>query len=94
MSDVDVIVIGAGLGGLSSGALLAHQGRRVLVLEQSNRVGGCCSTFEKNGFHCDVGASIVEIIQPIEKVFKLLGTELHKELDLIPCDPIMSFIFE
>ena len=94
MSDYDVIVIGAGLGGLSSGALLAHQDRRVLVLEQSNRVGGCCSTFEKNGFHCDVGASIVEIIEPIEKVFKLLGTTMQKELDLIPCDPIMSFIFE
>lgn len=94
MSDVDVIVIGGGLGGLSSGALLAHQGRRVLVLEQSERVGGCCSTFEKGGYHFDVGASIVEIIQPIEKVFALMGTTMQKELDLIPCDPIMSFIFE
>ena len=34
MPDYDVIVIGAGLGGLTSGALLAHQGRKVLVLEQ------------------------------------------------------------
>ena len=32
MPDYDVIVIGAGLGGLSAGALLAKQGRRVLVL--------------------------------------------------------------
>lgn len=94
MSDYDVIVIGAGLGGLSSGALLAHQGRKVLVLEQSDRVGGCCSSFEKNGYTFDVGASIVEIIQPIEKVFNQLGTTLQKELDLISCDPIMSFIFE
>jgi len=94
MSDYDVIVIGAGLGGLSSGALLAHQGRRVLVLEQSDRVGGCCSSFEKNGYTFDVGASIVEIIQPIEKVFNLLGTSLQSEIDLISCDPIMSFIFE
>ena len=76
MPDYDVIVIGGGLGGLSSGALLARQGRRVLVLEQSGQVGGCCSTFEKDGFHFDVGASIVEIIQPIEKVFKMLGAKL------------------
>jgi len=46
MSDYDVIVIGAGLGGLSAGALLTHQNRRVLVLEQSDHVGGCCSSIE------------------------------------------------
>lgn len=94
MSDYDVIVIGAGLGGLSAGALLARQGRKVLVLEQAERIGGCCSTFERDGYHFDVGASIVEIIQPIELAFKLLGTTLQKEIDLIPCDPIMTFIFK
>ena len=93
MADYDVIVIGAGLGGLSAGALLAKQGRSVLVLEQSDRIGGCCSTFEKDGYHCDVGASIVEIIQPIERVFQKLGTTLQTEVDLIPCDPMMSYIF-
>lgn len=94
MADYDVIVIGGGLGGLSSGALLAKQGRKVLVLEQSGRVGGCCSTFEKDGYHFDVGASIVEIIQPIEQVFRMLGTTFQKEVDLISCDPMMSYIFE
>lgn len=94
MPDYDVIVIGGGLGGVSAGALLAKQGRKVLLLEQSGRIGGCCSTFEKDGFHFDVGASIVEIIQPIEKVFKLLGTTFQQEVDLISCDPMMSYIFE
>lgn len=92
MVDYDVIVIGAGCGGLSSGALLAKQGRSVLVLEQSPRIGGCCSTFETGGYHFDTGASIVEIIQPIEKVFEKLGTTLQAEVDLISCDPMMSII--
>ncbi len=92
MKDVDVIIIGAGLGGLSAGALLAAQGHSVLVLEQSDRIGGCCSSFERDGFHFDTGASIVEIIKPIEDVFKKLGTTLQKEVDLIPCDPVMSII--
>jgi len=59
MADYDVIVIGAGLGGLSAGALLSAQGRKVLILEQSQRIGGCCSSFERDGFRFDVGASIV-----------------------------------
>lgn len=93
MADYDVIVIGGGLGGVSAGALLAKQGRRVLLLEQSERIGGCCSTFERDGYRFDVGASIVEIIQPIERVFEKLGTTLQKEVDLIACDPIMSYIY-
>jgi len=56
MSDYDVIVIRAGLGGISAGALLAHQGRKVLVLEQSDRVGGCCSSFDKDDYTFDTGA--------------------------------------
>jgi phytoene desaturase len=94
MTDYDVIVIGAGCGGITAGALLAKQGRKTLILEQGERVGGCCSTFERNGFHFDVGASIVEIIQPIERAFQELGTTLQEEIDLIPCDPIMSIILE
>lgn len=92
MTDYDAIVIGAGCGGVTAGALLARQGRKVLVLEQSERVGGCCSSFEKDGFHFDTGASIVEIIPPIEKAFQLLGTTFQNEVDLISADPIMSII--
>ncbi len=93
MADYDVIVIGAGLGGLSSGALLAHHGLKVLVLEQSDRIGGCCSTFERDGYRHDVGASIVEITQPIELVFKKLGTRFDKEVELVPCDPMFSVMY-
>lgn len=93
MADYDVIVIGAGCGGLAAGSLLALQGRKVLVIEQGDRVGGCCSTFEKDGFHFDVGASVVEEIQPIETAFEMLGTSLAGEVELIPCDPVMSFIY-
>lgn len=94
MADYDVIVIGAGCGGLSAGSLLAAQGRKVLILEQGDRVGGCCSTFEKDGFHFDVGASIVEEIQPTEIAFEMLGTKFQDEVDLVPVDPMMSFIYK
>ncbi len=92
MSDYDVIVIGAGCGGLGCGALLAHQGRRVLVLEQSGLVGGCCSTFEKKGYKIDLGASIIEFPQVIDWCFQRMGTSFFKEVDLVPVDPAFSVI--
>lgn len=42
----DVIIVGAGLGGLTSGALLARAGRKVLVIEKSNSVGGAASSYK------------------------------------------------
>jgi phytoene desaturase len=92
MNDYDVIVIGAGCGGLGAGALLAHQGRRVLVVEQSERVGGCCSTFEKQGYKIDLGASIIEFPQVIDWCFQRMGTTFAKEVDLVAVDPVFSAI--
>ncbi|MBN1636764.1 MAG: NAD(P)-binding protein, partial [Deltaproteobacteria bacterium] len=57
MADYNAIVIGAGCGGMSVAAQLAKQGRKTLVIEQSDLVGGCCSTFEQDGYKFDLGAS-------------------------------------
>ncbi len=64
------------------------------MLEQSDIIGGCCSTFETNGYKFDVGASIVEIIQPMDRFFELMGKKREDYIELIPCDPIYSFITE
>ena len=45
MARYDVVVIGAGLGGLTTGAILARAGRKVLVIERSNSVGGAASSY-------------------------------------------------
>jgi phytoene desaturase len=94
MADYNVIVIGAGVGGLGVASLLSKQGRKVLLLEQSERVGGCCSTFEKNGYYFDLGASIIEDAQVIDWCFQRLGTSLRSEVELISPDPIFSVMLK
>ena len=46
MARFDVVVIGAGLGGLTVGAILAREGRKVLVIERGNSVGGAASSYK------------------------------------------------
>jgi len=53
--EYDIIVIGGGLGGLTAGAKLAKEGRKVLLLEQHDRPGGCATTFKRKGFTLEVG---------------------------------------
>lgn len=51
----DVIVIGAGLGGLTAGAKLAREGMKVLLIEQHSRPGGCATTFRRGAYTLEVG---------------------------------------
>jgi prolycopene isomerase len=54
MPDYDVIVIGAGNGGLTSSALLAQAGKKVLLLERHNVPGGCATSFTRGRFEFEV----------------------------------------
>ncbi|MBN2026912.1 MAG: phytoene desaturase [Actinobacteria bacterium] len=91
MPDYDVVVIGGGIGGLSAAALCQKAGMKTLVLEQSDRIGGCCSTYEVEGFHFDVGASVVEVTRAFEELFKRLGMEREKYIPLTTVDPIYDY---
>ncbi len=57
-----ITIIGAGLGGLTAGALLAKDGYRVTLLEQHNIVGGCATTFKRGDFTCEVGLHEMESV--------------------------------
>lgn len=57
----DVIVLGAGAGGLFTAARLAHQGYRTLVVERLDKVGGRASTDDIEGFKVNNGAIVIEV---------------------------------
>ncbi len=54
----DVIIIGAGIGGLTTAALLQESGLKTLTIEQHSKPGGSCSNFKKKGYTFDAGASL------------------------------------
>jgi all-trans-retinol 13,14-reductase len=79
-NEYDVIIVGAGIGGLTCGALLAKKGYKVLVLEQHYQVGGFCSSFTRKGFVFNSGVEDVSGLWekgPVTHLLSELG--LRKE---------------
>jgi len=75
MEQYDVIVIGAGIAGLTSAAYLAQSGVHVLVCEQSAQVGGYFNSFRRDGYLFDGGIKAIEnagIMRPTLAQLKLL----------------------
>jgi phytoene dehydrogenase-like protein len=86
-NDFDAIVIGAGHNGLATATVLARNGRRVLVLEKNNYVGGMCGTREiLKGCQNEVGASC---LFPLSKEIKDYFDFEGNGVELIPL-PVMA----
>ncbi|MEL6260548.1 MAG: C-3',4' desaturase CrtD [Cyanobacteria bacterium J06626_6] len=82
-----VVVIGAGIGGLTAAALLAHRDYSVKVFDQAIVPGGCASTFKRRGFTFDVGATQVAGLEPggiHHQIFQALNIDLPPASH---CDP-------
>jgi C-3',4' desaturase CrtD len=82
-----IIVIGAGIGGLTSAALLAKRGYEVIVYDLATIAGGCASTFKRRGFTFDVGATQIAGLESggiHDRIFKELEIEIPEATE---CDP-------
>jgi phytoene dehydrogenase-like protein len=84
----DAVIIGAGMGGLSCGTLLAKEGLRVLICEQSSKPGGYCQNFKRNGFTFTPAVHFLNEFGPngqMKEAFQTLG--LPPEIEFYPQDP-------
>jgi len=77
MSDYDVVIIGSGIGATASGAILASNGLKILLVEKNNFIGGRCSTYEKDGFNMDVGIHLIGRTHkgPHGRILNMIGME-------------------
>ncbi|SDG04820.1 phytoene desaturase [Lentzea fradiae] len=89
----DVVVIGAGMGGLAAAARLAALGHRVTVLEQAETHGGKLGVLRRDGFTFDTGPSLLTLPDVFRDLFAATGAPLDEVVDLVPVDPVCHYRF-
>ena len=82
-----VLIVGAGPGGLASAILLASQGIKVKIVERLPIVGGRTSSIEANGYKFDLGPTFFLYPRVLEEIFRVAGASLADEVELIRVDP-------
>lgn len=88
-----MIVIGAGLGGLSAAIRLAAKGFAVTVLEKNETVGGKVNFLEANGYSFDTGASLLTMPHVFRNLFEAAGKRLEDYLTLEKLEPICRYFW-
>jgi phytoene desaturase len=94
MKTKSVIVIGAGIGGLTAATHLAKRGLHVTVVEKNSRPGGRCDRFSRQGHHFDTGPTLFVMPLLYEAEFRTLRASLREQLDLQRVDPTYHLVFD
>ncbi|WP_315094795.1 phytoene desaturase family protein [uncultured Cellulomonas sp.] len=82
-----VVVIGGGIAGLTTAALLARGGALVTLLERHDQLGGRTGTLSVDGFRFDTGPSWYFMPEVFEHAFALLGEDIEDHVELERLDP-------
>ncbi len=85
------VVVGSGIGGLTAAIRLAAADHHVVVLERNPVVGGKVAELDEGGFRFDLGPTLLTLPQLFDDVFRLAGTTLADEVDLVRLDPQVRY---
>lgn len=87
-----VIIIGSGLGGLSTALRLVKQGYKVTILEKHSTPGGRLNIVEQDGFRFDMGPSFMSMTYELDELFNSIG--IKNPIELEELDPLYQVFFE
>ncbi len=93
MDGLSIVVIGAGMGGLSAAAHLRAMGHRVQVFEATSRVGGKAGRREIEGFRFDTGPTLLTMADVVRRAFSAAGGDLDRDVGLMPIHPETRYFF-
>ena len=88
-----VVVVGAGLGGLSAACHLAGRGHEVVVVERADVPGGRAGLIEEGGYRFDTGPSVMTMTGILSDVFAAAGADMADHLSFAPVDPMYRACF-
>jgi phytoene desaturase len=88
-----VVVVGAGFGGLGAAIRLQARGFRVTVVEKRDQPGGRAYVYRDRGFSFDGGPTVITAPFLLEELFALAGRRLDEHLKLVPIDPFYRVRF-
>jgi phytoene desaturase len=91
--DKTAVVIGAGIGGLTTAIRLAVTGWEVKVYEQNESVGGKMGQIEIDGFRWDTGPSVITMRHVLDELFSTAGRNLDDYLTLHPVEPLTRYFY-
>ena len=89
----DVAVVGGGVGGIVSAIRLAAAGRSVVLFERNDELGGKLAVRQRDGYTFDTGPSLLTLPQLFDEVFRLAGSSLAAEVDLVRLDPSFRYFW-
>ncbi|WP_063009479.1 phytoene desaturase family protein [Nocardia kruczakiae] len=82
-----IVVVGAGLAGLSAALHLAGRGRTVTLLERDSVPGGRTGRVDVDGYRLDTGPTVLTMPHLVEETFAAVGARMDDRLSLVPVDP-------
>lgn len=86
-----VIIVGAGLGGMSAAIRLARMDFSVTILEKNETVGGKVNQIEAGGYAFDTGASLLTMPHVFRELFEFAGRRIEDYLEIVPLDPVCRY---
>lgn len=94
MDNKTIIIIGAGIAGLSAAIRLKSQGHNVQVYEANSYPGGKLTAFSENGYRFDMGPSLFTMPQFVEELFEVAGRDISSYFNYKKKSVVCNYFYE
>ena len=91
--ELPIVIVGAGVGGLSAAIRLAAAGMPVIVLEKNDLPGGKMREIRIDGYRWDTGPSVITMRHVLDDLFRSVGHRLDDYIDLQPVQPLTRYFY-